>query len=818
MSYKRIFNITILIFLTTLYLFVLSCPNDQMRDLVEIKVSDPIADTFIINDGTPTAARTVTLYSDVSKEEDALEMRFKNEGFSWSEWESYSSAKAWTLPMGDSIKKIYAEYRDQGHHVVSMSNTIELDTVAPGGEGFFVWGSGIATPDVHNYINTESCTIFNNVTGANRMRFSNSPVSQNTAAWDAVSSTVPYADTYSWTLPSGDGPKTVYSQFLDAADLANYYTYTIELDETDPSASEFIINSDAAIASNTAVTLSYSYTDANSVWAEYRNDGESWMEWDLLSGGSESKNWILKSAIGERTVFLKLTDIAGNEAVFSDQIYLDNAAPGVPVVSVDAVSYTYTPEWSWSSGGGGSGNFRYKLDNNDFTSGYTETAETAYTPSGDLPSGDHTLYVQEKDTAGNWSNSGSATTNIDDSFSLSISVSPASSGTTDPVTTTAALNIAENISATPAAGYDFSHWKLVSGSGVSFTDANSQNTQITLSAGDAAIQAVFTLKTYTISVQSTAGGTTSSSGTATHGVPYAISATPNTGYHFDHWSVSSGTGVSIASSGSTSTTATLTSGNASVLASFNLNTYTVNFNTQGGSIVSSQIISYGTTVSPPADPGRGGFTFGGWYKEASCTNPWNFATDSITGATTIYAKWNYIVYAIRSTGPAGGLIFYENPSWATDGWRYLEAAPVSTEWSNIQWGKYGTQIGGTGTDIGTGPSNTQAIVTGLAIAPAETGRAAQWCNSLGYNGFYDWFLPSRSEGYEMIRQLFAYDLGGFKSAAFPGVFYWTSSESGTTGLHANVIQVITGPDYDYDDHPKDNSAGYDYYVRAVRRF
>ena len=70
----------------------------------------------------------------------------------------------------------------------------------------------------------------------------------------------------------------------------------------------------------------------------------------------------------------------------------------------------------------------------------------------------------------------------------------------------------------------------------------------------------------------------------------------------------------------------------------------------------------------------------------------------------------------------------------------------------------------------------------------------------------------------MIRQLFAYDLGNFSSAAFPGVFYWTSSEASTATLYAYVIQVITGPDYDTDDHPKDNSTGYTYYVRAVRRF
>ena len=61
-------------------LSLISCPNDQMRDLVELKVSDPVADTFIINSGAPTSSRTVTLNSNVSKEEDALEMRFKMTG------------------------------------------------------------------------------------------------------------------------------------------------------------------------------------------------------------------------------------------------------------------------------------------------------------------------------------------------------------------------------------------------------------------------------------------------------------------------------------------------------------------------------------------------------------------------------------------------------------------------------------------------------------------------------------------------------------------------------------------------------------------
>ena len=34
-----------------------------------------------------------------------------------------------------------------------------------------------------------------------------------------------------------------------------------------------------------------------------------------------------------------------------------------------------------------------------------------------------------------------------------------------------------------------------------------------------------------------------------------------------------------------------------------------------------------------------GWEFGGWYKEAGCTNPWNNASDTVTANTTLYAKW-----------------------------------------------------------------------------------------------------------------------------------------------------------------------------------
>jgi hypothetical protein len=72
-----------------------------------------------------------------------------------------------------------------------------------------------------------------------------------------------------------------------------------------------------------------------------------------------------------------------------------------------------TPTWTWTSSGEGNGTFRFKLDDSDLTSGAPETTDTRYTPTGTLADGSHTLYVQERDAAGNWSASGSFTITID---------------------------------------------------------------------------------------------------------------------------------------------------------------------------------------------------------------------------------------------------------------------------------------------------------------------------------------------------------------------------------------------------------------------
>jgi uncharacterized repeat protein (TIGR02543 family) len=67
--------------------------------------------------------------------------------------------------------------------------------------------------------------------------------------------------------------------------------------------------------------------------------------------------------------------------------------------------------------------------------------------------------------------------------------------------------------------------------------------------------------------------------------------------------------------------------------------YDVSFESNGGSIVTGLKANGGTTIKKPTDPTKEGYTFAGWYKESALTNAWNFDTDVVTGAITLYAKW-----------------------------------------------------------------------------------------------------------------------------------------------------------------------------------
>jgi len=86
--------------------------------------------------------------------------------------------------------------------------------------------------------------------------------------------------------------------------------------------------------------------------------------------------------------------------------------------------------------------------------------------------------------------------------------------------------------------------------------------------------------------------------------------------------------------------------NITLYAKWTINTYTVTFDSQGGSAVPGKTAVYYTTIPAPVLPSRAGYTFGGWYKDAGCTAAWSFATDRVLGNTTLYAKWTAYTYMV----------------------------------------------------------------------------------------------------------------------------------------------------------------------------
>ncbi|PGL69877.1 InlB B-repeat-containing protein [Bacillus sp. AFS055030] len=76
-----------------------------------------------------------------------------------------------------------------------------------------------------------------------------------------------------------------------------------------------------------------------------------------------------------------------------------------------------------------------------------------------------------------------------------------------------------------------------------------------------------------------------------------------------------------------------------LFAKWSINSYTVKFDSQGGSAVNAIKTDYNTMISQPTVPTKTGYTFAGWFKDATGQTIWNFATDKVTSDTTIYAKW-----------------------------------------------------------------------------------------------------------------------------------------------------------------------------------
>jgi hypothetical protein len=247
----------------------------------------------------------------------------------------------------------------------------------------------------------------------------------------------------------------------------------------------------------------------------------------------------------------------------------------------------------------------------------------------------------------------------------SLTVNSGGNGTTKPSSLSmVGYGDPVSITATEATGCQFVNWTVSTGS-VTFgstgtgTSTTSSDT-VTLTSGNAAIQANFTPIQYalTISASPTAGGTVSSasmpatsSGLMTAYYSQAtpvITATPNTGFDFVNWTAPTG-GVSFGNANSASTTVTLTSAQDEIIQA-NFARYTVTYDGNGdtgGSVpIDSNYYLRGNTVTVQGNTGnivKTAYYFAGWNTAAdgtgtTYTQGGNFSMG--TANVTLYAVWN----------------------------------------------------------------------------------------------------------------------------------------------------------------------------------
>ncbi len=122
-------------------------------------------------------------------------------------------------------------------------------------------------------------------------------------------------------------------------------------------------------------------------------------------------------------------------------------------------------------------------------------------------------------------------------------------------------------------------------------------------------------------------------------------------------------------------------------------------------------------------------------------------------------------YAVGDTGPAGGVVFY-----VTDGGsKGMEAIKRTSgtvyDDTVYKWGCYQQEItGANGTSIGTGRSNTIAIINSCG----EADIAAKVAHNCTYGGYTDWFLPAR----DTLTEIHKAQLPDWAGT----LFYWSSSQ------------------------------------------
>jgi len=158
--------------------------------------------------------------------------------------------------------------------------------------------------------------------------------SKSTVSGSGTTLTVKWAVTFKSTF---GGTKNTYLYIKDDynafVDWTKKGTYTINVPDATPPTGTLKINNDAQYANSTTVTLNLSASDnaggSGLSQMQFSNDNSTW---STAENYASAKTWVLSLGDGQKTVYVKYKDNAGNwSQAYSDTITLDVTAPSISV-------------------------------------------------------------------------------------------------------------------------------------------------------------------------------------------------------------------------------------------------------------------------------------------------------------------------------------------------------------------------------------------------------------------------------------------------------------------------------------------------------
>ena len=288
-------------------------------------------------------------------------------------------------------------------------------------------------------------------------------------------------------------------------------------------------------------------------------------------------------------------------------------------------------------------------------------------------------------------------------------------------------------------GHTFQGWYTAKSGGTKVSPST------TMGAANTTLYAHWSVNAYTLAFDGNGGKASESSRKVQYGNQYGTLPTATrTGYAFQGWYTARSGGSQVSSS------TTMEAANTTVYAHWTVNTYTVSFDSNGGSAVASQSVRYGSKATQPANPTRAGHTFQGWYTARSGGSKYDFGT-AVTGDVTLYAHWSVNSYTLTFDGNGG------KPSEASRTVAYggqYGSLPTATRTGYAFQGWYTARDGGTKVSPSTtmGAANTTLYahwsVNAYTLAfDGNGGKASESSRKVQYGNQYGTLPTATRTGY-----------------------------------------------------------------------